>query len=55
MRKPSRAATYAAQAEKAWGDGYGYVMPLDVGKQGKKKERARMERRAQAAQEDDGS
>ncbi|KIP10394.1 hypothetical protein PHLGIDRAFT_33917, partial [Phlebiopsis gigantea 11061_1 CR5-6] len=23
LRKPSRAATYAAQAEKAWGDGYG--------------------------------
>lgn len=35
-------------------DGFDYVIPLDVGKQAKKKERARMEKRAQAIQEDNG-
>ncbi|GJE87490.1 hypothetical protein PsYK624_035730 [Phanerochaete sordida] len=52
-RKPGKAASYAARASE-WGDGHGYVLPLDVGKQGRKKEKARMERRAQEAQDDDG-
>lgn len=54
QRKPSRAATYAAKMNDAWGDGYGHVIPLDVGKQGKRKEKARLEKRMQETQEDDG-
>ncbi|EKM59927.1 uncharacterized protein PHACADRAFT_250735 [Phanerochaete carnosa HHB-10118-sp] len=53
QRKPGKAASYAARMNDAWGDGYGHVLPLDVGKQGRKKERARMERRAQEVQADD--
>lgn len=53
-RAPSKAATYAAQAKQAWGDGYGSELPLEVGKQGRNKARARLEKRAQELQEDDG-
>lgn len=52
QRKPGKAASYAARINDAWGDGYGHVLPLDVGKQGRRKERARMERRAQEVQDD---
>lgn len=53
MRAPSRAATYASRAKHAWGDGYGAALPLDVGKQGRNKERTRLEKRAQELQKDD--
>ncbi|KAF7789446.1 hypothetical protein EIP86_000391 [Pleurotus ostreatoroseus] len=53
QRAPSRAAAYASRAKNAWGDGYGAALPLDVGKQGRKKERARLEKRAQELQGDD--
>ncbi|KAI0796270.1 hypothetical protein BC629DRAFT_1286346, partial [Irpex lacteus] len=53
-RPQSKAAMYAKQAEEAWGDGYGAQLPLEVGFKGKQKEKARMQKRAQEIQEDDG-
>ena len=45
---------YAKQAEDAWGDRDGALVPLQVGLKGKQKEKARMQKRAQELQEDDG-
>ncbi|KAI0089241.1 hypothetical protein BDY19DRAFT_132957 [Irpex rosettiformis] len=53
-RPQSKAALYAQKAEEAWGDGHGSLLPLDVGLKGKQKEKARMQKRAQELQEDDG-
>ena len=52
QRQPSRAARYASLSDKAWGDGYGSRIPLDVGKEGRKKEKARLARRQEEAQDD---
>ncbi|KAI0686503.1 hypothetical protein BC835DRAFT_1309489 [Cytidiella melzeri] len=53
-RPHSKAALHAKNADEAWGDGHGAQLPLDVGRQGKQKERARMQKRAQELQEDEG-
>ncbi|KAI0340864.1 hypothetical protein BDW22DRAFT_1311185, partial [Trametopsis cervina] len=53
-RQQSKAALYAQQAEEAWGDGHGAQLPLDVGRQGKQKEKARMAKRAQELQDAEG-
>lgn len=52
-RAPGRAATYARQTEEAWGDGDGHLVPLDVGKKGRRKERTRLEQKAQQSRGDD--
>ncbi|KAI0082541.1 hypothetical protein K474DRAFT_1767819 [Panus rudis PR-1116 ss-1] len=36
-----------------WADGHGFTAPIDVGKQGRKKEKKRLEERLQATQDDD--
>ncbi|CAL1700144.1 unnamed protein product [Somion occarium] len=61
--KPTSSSSRKARRAKAsrdwlredgtWADGYGFAAPMDVGKQGKRKERARMEQRAQEVQLDD--
>lgn len=51
-RAPSKAVTYAAQAKK-WADGFGSTLPLEVGKQGRNKMKARLEKHAAAQEEDE--
>lgn len=52
-RQPSRAARYASLSDKAWGDGYGSRIPLNVGKESRRKEKKRLAQRQEEA-EDDG-
>lgn len=55
-RKPRRRKDESRDSiaeDGTWADGYGSKLPMDVGKQGKRKERARMEQRARAQEQED--
>ncbi|OSD04455.1 hypothetical protein PYCCODRAFT_1487261 [Trametes coccinea BRFM310] len=49
--RPSKRAPRDWETASAFADGFGFVAPMEVGKQGRKKERARLERRAREMEE----
>ncbi|KAL1944111.1 hypothetical protein VTO73DRAFT_3296 [Trametes versicolor] len=51
--RPSQRAPRDWETADAFADGHGSVVPMEVGKQGRKKERARLERRAREIEEED--
>ncbi|CDO68458.1 hypothetical protein BN946_scf184760.g14 [Trametes cinnabarina] len=51
--RPSKRVPRDWETASAFADGYGFVAPMDVGKQGRKKERARLERRAREIEADE--
>ncbi|KAI8982763.1 hypothetical protein BD414DRAFT_579052 [Trametes punicea] len=51
--RPSKRAPRDWEALSSFADGFGFVAPMEVGKQARKKERARLERRARELEEQD--
>ncbi|KAI0371528.1 hypothetical protein BV20DRAFT_1120573 [Pilatotrama ljubarskyi] len=51
--RPSKRAPRDWETASAFADGFGFVAPMEVGKQGRKKERARLERRAREIEAED--
>ncbi|KAI0677645.1 hypothetical protein C8Q78DRAFT_102883 [Trametes maxima] len=51
--RPSKRAPRDWETASAFADGFGFVAPMDVGKQGRRKERARLEQRAREREAED--
>ncbi len=52
--RPAKRAPRDWETAAAFADGYGFTAPMEVGKQGRKKERSRLERQERAREEAEG-